>query len=88
MSNGGNVVGSRHDQLIRQDNGLSLLNVSGYPKREPKRASEAYANCVYHLLTEIMSPDGTVDFDNKWVQEIWVTHNKQTNNKIYNEYIT
>jgi NAD(P) transhydrogenase subunit alpha len=74
ISNGGNVAGSKHDQVIHLDTGVCLLNVSGYPKKEPKTSSEIYANCVMNLLREILSPQGELSFENKLIQEIWVTH--------------
>ncbi len=58
ISNGGNVYGSKHDQVITLENDVLFINVSGYPKTEPKDSSEVYAQCLFHLLTEIMSPTG------------------------------
>lgn len=86
IGTGGNVLGSRYDQAVSFDNGIFILNISGYPKREPRTSSEVYAQCVYSLLTEIMSPEGNVCFDNKLVQEIWVTHQKQRHESLYNNF--
>lgn len=86
ISNGGNVVGSKHDQIISLENDVLLLNVSGYPKTEPRASSEVYAQCVFHLLIEIMSPEGQLSFKNELVQEIWVTHDKQLNESLYKTF--
>jgi NAD(P) transhydrogenase subunit alpha len=86
ISTGGNVQGSRYDEVVNMDNGISILNISGYPKKEPCSSSEVYAKCVYSLLIEIMSPDGNVDFHNKLVQEIWVTHQKKLRESLYNNF--
>ena len=83
ISNGGNIVGSKHDQIINIANGVSLINVSGYPKTEPRASSEVYAQCVVNLLTEIMSPNGEVSFKNALVQELWVTHKAQRHDSLY-----
>jgi H+-translocating NAD(P) transhydrogenase subunit alpha len=86
ISNGCNVQGSKHDQIIRLENGVLLANVSGYPKTEPRNSSEAYSHCVVSLLTEIMSPMGDVSFENKWVQELWVTHEGERHDALYNDF--
>ena len=86
ISNGGNVIGSKHDQVISLENNISLINVSGYPKTEPRSSSEVYAQCVVSLLTEIMSPEGDVSFENPLVQELWVTHEKQRHDSLYDEF--
>jgi len=86
VSNGGNVVGSKADQIVTLSNGIMIMNVSGYPKTEPKSSSEAYASCVFHLLTEIMSPSGEVSFENELVKEIWVTHEGKLHDSLYSEY--
>ncbi|HFL2714594.1 TPA: hypothetical protein ACGWTM_003408 [Legionella pneumophila] len=88
ISNGGNVYGSKHDQVITLKNDVLLVNVSGYPKIEPRDSSEIYAQCVFHLLSEIMSPEGELLFENKLVQEIWVTHNKQLHESLYTIFDT
>lgn len=86
IGTGGNVTGSRYDQIVNALNGVSIINISGYPKMEPRPSSETYAQCVYSLLTEMMSSDGVVAFDNKLVQEIWVTHQKQRHDELYNQF--
>src|SRR5207244_4042467 len=86
ISNGGNVSGSKHDQVIALANDVLLVNISGYPKTEPRASSEVYAQCVFHLLAEIMSPKGELAFDNQLIQEIWVTHNKQLHESLYSGF--
>lgn len=86
VSNGGNVAGSKSDQTIITDHGVLIVNISGYPKKEPRIASESYAQCVYNLLTEILSPSGEMSFENPWVEELWVTHKKQRNEALYNRF--
>ncbi len=86
VSNGGNVIGSQHDQIITAENNVSIINVSGYPKLEPVSSSEIYAQCVVNLLTEIMSPQGDVSFENDRVQEIWVTHKGQRRSSLYTAF--
>ncbi|KTD53458.1 NAD(P) transhydrogenase subunit alpha [Legionella santicrucis] len=86
ISNGGNVVGSKYDQCITVENGVTIMNVSGYPKAEPKTSSEVYADCVWSLLEEIMSEEGEVLFENKLVQEIWVTHHKKRHDSLYADF--
>ena len=85
-SNGGNVAGTMCEQTITVEKGVSIRNVSGYPKAEPKSSSEAYAQCVFSLLTEIMSPEGDISFKNEWVQEIWVTHEGKRHNSLYEKF--
>lgn len=80
------VFGSKHDQVIALENEVLLVNVSGYPKTEPRASSEIYAQCVFNLLTEIMSPAGELWFEHDLVQEIWVTHNKARHASLYNEF--
>lgn len=61
---GGSVLGSKEDQLVIIDRDISIINVSGYPKAEPKAASEAYAQCIVNLLLEVMSPRGEINLEN------------------------
>ncbi len=80
------MQGSKHDQIIRIENDILLVNVSGYPKTEPRSSSEAYSQYVVSLLTEIMSPRGDVAFENKWVQELWVTHEGSRHDALYGDF--
>ncbi|OJW47795.1 MAG: hypothetical protein BGO67_09110 [Alphaproteobacteria bacterium 41-28] len=82
ISQGGNVVGSRRDQVIIT-NGVSIVNDSGYPKAEPKEASEAYANCLVNLLKEVLSPVGEVFLDHELLRECWVTHEGKRNSSLF-----
>lgn len=86
VSNGGNVTGSKHDQIITVGNGVSIINISGYPKTEPRSSSEAYAQCVVSLITEIMPPDGDISFKNALVKEGWVTNEGQRHDSLYDEF--
>lgn len=86
ISNGGNVTGSKHDQIITLAKGVMLMNVSGYPKTEPASSSEIYAQCVLNVLIEIMSPAGDVSFENPLVQEIWVTHARKRHESLYQAF--
>lgn len=65
---GGSVVGSKEDKVVIVDRDISIINVSGYPKGEPKAASEAFAQCIVNLVLEIMTPDGKIDFENPLVR--------------------
>ncbi|CAM2770998.1 hypothetical protein LEWO105114_02135 [Legionella worsleiensis] len=85
-SNGGNVAGTKSERTITIENGISIRNVSGYPKSEPRASSEAFAQCVFSLLSEIMKPEGDVSFGNELVQEIWVTHEGHRNNSLYDGF--
>lgn len=59
---GGNVIGSKEDEIVKVERGISIVNVSGYPKAEPKAASEAFAECMLNLLLEIITPDQKFNF--------------------------
>lgn len=86
ISNGGNVSGSKHDATIALDNGKFLVNISGYPKTEPATASEAYANCVVNLITEILSPQGHFNFKASVVQDMWLTHEGELHKALYADF--
>jgi H+-translocating NAD(P) transhydrogenase subunit alpha len=60
---GGNVLESKEDQVIIVDRDISIINVSGYPKTEPKAASETFAQCIANLLLEVMVP-GEIHLEN------------------------
>ena len=49
---GGSVVGSQGDKTLAMERNISVVNVSGYPKAEPRKASEAYALCMVNLLQD------------------------------------
>jgi NAD/NADP transhydrogenase alpha subunit len=55
---GGNILGSKEDQVVIGERGIKIINVSGYPKTEPGIASEAFAQCMVNLLADVMTPAG------------------------------
>ncbi len=57
---------------------VSIVNISGYPKAEPKLASEAYANCMLSLLEEALSLNGDL-IEDGLLSECWVTRKGQFN---------
>lgn len=71
ISNGGNVLGSKHDATIALEDGKAIINISGYPKTEPVTASEAYANCVVKLIDEVLSPQGQLNIKSSAFQDMW-----------------
>lgn len=85
-SNGGNVISTQCEQTITVANNVCIRSVSGYPKMEPRASSEIYAQCTYNTVIEIMSPEGDVLFENDLVQEIWVTHDKQRHDSLYESF--
>ncbi|MDP3705195.1 MAG: hypothetical protein Q8R24_04720 [Legionellaceae bacterium] len=85
-SNGGNVFGTQCEQTVTVANNVSIRSISGYPKMEPRTSSEVYAQCAYSLITEIMSPEGNISFENELVQEIWVTHDRHRHDSLYDTF--
>jgi len=61
---GGNVIGSKSDQVVSYDRNISIINISGYPKAEPHAASIAFSSCILNILLEILAFDKTIDFKN------------------------
>lgn len=82
VNEGGNVVGSKSDQVVIKD-GVFLAHVSGYPKAEPKEASEAYANCLARLLAEVLSPRGELNLTHDLLKECWLTHRGKRNLSLF-----
>lgn len=78
VNEGGSVVGAKSDQVIIS-NGVSIVHVSGYPKAEPRAASEAYAKCLINLLAEVLTPQGEILFEHELLRECWVTHEGKLN---------
>lgn len=78
VNEGGSVVGGKRDQVV-VSNGVSIVHVSGYPKAEPRIASEAYANCMINLLWEVLSPEREIQLDHELLRECWVTHDGKCN---------
>ena len=68
VNEGGSVEGSKSDQVVIS-NGVTIVHQSGYPKLEPKEASEIYAKCMFNLLTEIISPEGEIFFEHELLKE-------------------
>ena len=81
VNEGGNVVGSKSDQVV-VSNGVFLVHVSGYPKAEPKIASEAYAQCLVNLLAEVLSPEGKILLEHELLKECWLTHDGKYNSSL------
>ncbi len=78
ISEGGNVIGSKRDQVV-VTNEISIVNISAYPKAEPKEASEAYSKCMINLLEEILSAEGEILFEHPLLQECWITREGELN---------
>ena len=81
VNEGGSVAGSKSDQVV-VSNGVSIVHVSGYPKAEPKVASEAYAKCLINLLAEVLSPQGELFSDHALLRECWVTYAGKCNSSL------
>jgi len=77
VSEGGNVIGSKSDQVVTYKH-VSIVNISGYPKAEPKEASEAFSSCMLSLLGEILSLKGEL-LEDGLLNECWVTRKGQLN---------
>ena len=81
VNEGGSVVGAKSDHVV-VSNGITIAHVSGYPKAEPRAASEAYAKCIINLLAEILSPSGEILLDHELLKECWVTHDRKYNSSV------
>ena len=58
LSEGGNVFGSKSDEIVTLSNNVKIINVSGYPKEAPIESSLllSKARCYFlHLL--LADPD-------------------------------
>ncbi len=58
---GGSVKGSKSDQIVTINRNISIINVSGYPKAEPRVASKAFSDCMVNLLLEIITMNKKLD---------------------------
>lgn len=67
---GGNVIGSKSDEAVMVDRDIAIINVSGYPKDEPRAASIAFANCMKNLILDILTSDGKVNFEHPILKEL------------------
>lgn len=81
VDEGASVAKAKNDAVVISD-GVMIVHVSGYPKAEPRAASEAYAKCMAHLLAEILSPEGEIRLEHELMQECWITRNGERNPKI------
>ena len=66
---GGSVMGSKQDSVIHIERGISIINISGYPKAQPKEASEAFAACMTNLLFEIIENKTDIDFEHHLIHQ-------------------
>jgi NAD(P) transhydrogenase subunit alpha len=55
-SNGGNVAGSRPDEKVVTDNGVTILGYTDLPGRLPTQASQLFGTNLVNLLT-LVTPD-------------------------------
>lgn len=69
---GGNVLGSKQDSVITIDRDISIVNVSGYPKAEPRQASEAFAACMVNLLNEIMPTSNEINLEHALLKKAYL----------------
>lgn len=82
VSEGGNVVGSMRDKVVMAAKNVSIVNISGYPKAEPRETSEVYAQCMVNFITDVISPSGDIFLENELLRECWVTHNGRRNSSL------
>ena len=54
ISEGGNVAGSEHDKTITTNNGVIITNQSGYPKAEPRVASEYWSQASLLVVLRLL----------------------------------
>ncbi len=52
---GGNVLGSQKDKTILFERGITVTNLSGYPKMNPEEASIDYSDCMLHILMDLIT---------------------------------
>ena len=60
---GGSVKGSKSDRAITINRHISIVNISGYPKTEPRVASVAFSDCMVNLLVELITANKELDFN-------------------------
>jgi NAD(P) transhydrogenase subunit alpha len=85
VNEGASVAKARSDEVVLT-NEVMIVHVSGYPKAEPQTASEAYAKCMAHLLSEILSPEGEIRLSHKLIQECWRTHGGERNPNLNKDF--
>jgi len=66
---GGCVIGSKGDEVVIVERDISIINVSGYPKAEPRAASEQFAQCIVNLLLEVMATNGEINLENSLLHQ-------------------
>jgi H+-translocating NAD(P) transhydrogenase subunit alpha len=80
-SNGGNVEGSKPDQLVTTDNGVKIIGYTDLPGRLPTQASQLYGTNVVNLF-KLLTPgkDGEVvlDLEDVVLRGMTVTKDGQT----------
>ncbi|MFI5343895.1 MAG: hypothetical protein ACHQUC_06710 [Chlamydiales bacterium] len=76
---GGNVAGSKSDHIVTTKKGVMIINVSGYPKEEPHEASQAYAKCMFNLLSDLLTENGEIVVEHPLFSQGWVTHQGKRN---------
>ncbi|KTD57618.1 hypothetical protein [Legionella shakespearei] len=59
-SDGGNVFGSKHDEIITRANNVKIINVSGYPKKAPIEASELLSRANCYFLNLLLRPESSL----------------------------
>lgn len=78
VNEGGSIFGSKSDQSVNMY-GVSIVHLSGYPKMEPRAASEAYASCMACLLKDILLPSGEILLHHDLLRECWITDRGKCN---------
>ncbi|MCL2757126.1 MAG: Re/Si-specific NAD(P)(+) transhydrogenase subunit alpha [Coriobacteriia bacterium] len=76
-ANGGNVAGSRPDEIVVTDNGVKIIGYTDLPGRLPTQASQMFATNIVNLM-KLVTPakDGilTLDLDDVVQRGILVVH--------------
>lgn len=70
-SEGGNVESSVHDQTIMTDNGITIINFSAYPKKDPKLSSKLYSEGISQLAMAFLSQG--MDVEHALLKPCYVT---------------
>ncbi len=55
LSDGGNVEGAKHDETLTTENGIIIMNVSGYPKIVPNEASIKWSQASKAFIDALSS---------------------------------
>jgi len=76
-ASGGNVAGSRADEIVVTANGVKIIGYTDLPRRLPTQASQMFATNVANLM-KLISPkkDGTItlDLDDQVQRSMLVAH--------------